>query len=383
MSASSSSTSTSSCSPLGAETGMIAAHSRSSDTASSCSATFAFDAASVFVTIATFFASRVLVELLVDEPVARADRLVRRARRSAMTSTSPSVDCTSELRRSPSRVRGRCRPGVSTRMSCPCSRCTMPRMARRVVCGFELVIATFSPTSAFVRVDLPTFGRPTIETNPARYSATVVPSFELARVEGRLGVDERLVAFDEDRGDALAPALGALGLEDQPRHGHALAPAAAAGRAPSRAGRPPSRRPRPRGRGRTARRARRRAAARSRGSGRRRGPRPAAASRSYSSEMSPTSSSIRSSRVTRPGDAAVLVDDHREVVRLELHLAQQRVGLHRVGHEHRRAHELADGEPLGVERALEPEPGEVAQVEDAGDVVGVALDHGDARVRRP
>ena len=139
-----------------------------------------------------------------------------------MTSTSPSVDCTSEFRRSPRSVRGRCRPGVSTRMSCPCSRCTMPRMARRVVCGFELVIATFSPTSAFVSVDLPTFGRPTIETNPARYSATVVPSFELARVEGRLGVDERLVAFDEDRGDALAPALGALRLEDQPRHGHAL-----------------------------------------------------------------------------------------------------------------------------------------------------------------
>ncbi len=40
-------------------------------------------------------------------------------------------------------------------------------MARRVVCGFELVIATFSPTSAFVSVDLPTFGRPTNETKPA------------------------------------------------------------------------------------------------------------------------------------------------------------------------------------------------------------------------
>jgi hypothetical protein len=41
-------------------------------------------------------------------------------------------------------------------------------MARRVVWGFELVIATFSPTRAFVSVDLPTFGRPTNETNPAR-----------------------------------------------------------------------------------------------------------------------------------------------------------------------------------------------------------------------
>jgi hypothetical protein len=43
----------------------------------------------------------------------------------------------------------------------------MPRMARRVVCGFELVIATFSPTSALVSVDLPTLGRPTKDTNPA------------------------------------------------------------------------------------------------------------------------------------------------------------------------------------------------------------------------
>jgi hypothetical protein len=41
-------------------------------------------------------------------------------------------------------------------------------MARRVVCGFELVIATFSPTRALVSVDFPTFGRPTIDTNPAR-----------------------------------------------------------------------------------------------------------------------------------------------------------------------------------------------------------------------
>ena len=32
-------------------------------------------------------------------------------------------------------------------------------------------------------------------------------------------------------------------------------------------------------------------------------------------------------------DSAVLVDDHREVVRLALHLLQQGVGLHRLGHE--------------------------------------------------
>ncbi len=52
--------------------------------------------------------------------------------------------------------------------SWPVVRCTMPRIARRVVCGFELVIATFSPTSALVSVDLPTLGRPTKVTNPDR-----------------------------------------------------------------------------------------------------------------------------------------------------------------------------------------------------------------------
>jgi hypothetical protein len=41
-------------------------------------------------------------------------------------------------------------------------------MARRVVCGFDEVMATFSPTRALVSVDLPTLGRPTNETNPAR-----------------------------------------------------------------------------------------------------------------------------------------------------------------------------------------------------------------------
>src|SRR5690349_22265660 len=278
--------------------------------------------------------------------------------RNAMTSTSPSVDCTSELRRSPRSVRGRCRPGVSTRISCPCGRWTMPRMARRVVCGFELVMATFSPTSAFVSVDLPTFGRPTIETNPARYSATMAPSLELPGLERGLRVDEGLVALDEDRRDALAPALGALGLEDEPRDRHALA-------------------------------------------GQRKVPellreQAAGAVDVLVLEVEAEELAELVDRQTgvhavasfaqlfhlrglavvlvgdvahelldqvleghEAGDAAVLVDDHREVVGLDLHLAQQRVGLHRVGHEHRGPHELADREALGIERALESEPSEV------------------------
>ena len=41
-------------------------------------------------------------------------------------------------------------------------------MSRRVVCGLSETIATFWPTSAFTRVDLPTFGRPTTATMPER-----------------------------------------------------------------------------------------------------------------------------------------------------------------------------------------------------------------------
>jgi hypothetical protein len=36
----------------------------------------------------------------------------------------------------------------------------MPQMRLRVVCGLLLTMAIFSPTSALVSVDLPTFGRP-------------------------------------------------------------------------------------------------------------------------------------------------------------------------------------------------------------------------------
>ncbi|MEU4827423.1 hypothetical protein AB0H37_36650 [Actinomadura sp. NPDC023710] len=39
-------------------------------------------------------------------------------------------------------------------------------MARRVVCGRLLVIATFVPTSAFINVDLPTLGRPMKQAKP-------------------------------------------------------------------------------------------------------------------------------------------------------------------------------------------------------------------------
>jgi hypothetical protein len=42
-------------------------------------------------------------------------------------------------------------------------------MTRLVVCGLEEVIATLVPTRAFINVDLPTFGLPTKQANPARW----------------------------------------------------------------------------------------------------------------------------------------------------------------------------------------------------------------------
>ena len=41
-------------------------------------------------------------------------------------------------------------------------------MMCRVVCGLVEVMAIFCPTIALVRVDLPAFGRPTKQANPAR-----------------------------------------------------------------------------------------------------------------------------------------------------------------------------------------------------------------------
>src|SRR5713226_8617702 len=41
-------------------------------------------------------------------------------------------------------------------------------MRLRVVCGLEVTIAIFCPTSRFTSVDFPTFGRPIMATNPDR-----------------------------------------------------------------------------------------------------------------------------------------------------------------------------------------------------------------------
>ena len=47
-----------------------------------------------------------------------------------------------------------------------------PQIRLRVVWGLLLTMATFSPTRALVRVDLPTLGRPQRVSIPQRFTAT-------------------------------------------------------------------------------------------------------------------------------------------------------------------------------------------------------------------
>ena len=53
-------------------------------------------------------------------------------------------------------------PGVSKKMICSVALLCMPRTRLRVVCGFWLVIESFVPSSAFIKVDFPAFGTPTM-----------------------------------------------------------------------------------------------------------------------------------------------------------------------------------------------------------------------------
>src|SRR6266702_434290 len=62
----------------------------------------------------------------------------------------------------------RCSPGVSKNAICIPGAVWTPRMRVRVVCGLGETMATFSPSTRLRRVDLPTLGRPTMATKPAR-----------------------------------------------------------------------------------------------------------------------------------------------------------------------------------------------------------------------
>ena len=65
-------------------------------------------------------------------------------------------------------------PGVSTMTSWASGLVTMPRTARRVVCGLSEVMAILLPTSALSSVDFPALGRPTKQAKPDRCAAAPV-----------------------------------------------------------------------------------------------------------------------------------------------------------------------------------------------------------------
>src|SRR5256884_1944182 len=88
------------------------------------------------------------------------------SRTRTTTSTPDAAALAVWFRRSPSAVRGRCTPGVSTITAWASGRLSTPRTWVRVVWGLSDTIETLVPTILFTRVDLPTLGRPTSVTKP-------------------------------------------------------------------------------------------------------------------------------------------------------------------------------------------------------------------------
>ena len=281
-----------------------------------------------------------------DEPIATAQGH-RRVDHEHTTSTSPSASVAVALRLVPS----------SAHAACGCRACRRTRSARRaalstprtcvrVVCGLSETIETFVPRMWLSSVDFPTFGRPTSVTNPDR-KLTATSSQRQARSSSSSSPGPTRGPRSPSRRDAAAVDLfdRELPLHVVDRLGR-LGHVVRACRARARR-RCPSRRvgmslP---------------SSSFSSSIGTRPLTRIAAVgqrlhlgldSMSYSSTISPTSSSIRSSSVDEPGGPAVLVDDDRHVELALLHLAHElghRLGL---GNEVRRADDRRYG--LGAAR---------------------------------
>src|SRR5690554_4130521 len=78
-------------------------------------------------------------------------------------------------------------PGVSTYTAWQVPAVLMPIMLCLVVCGLREVIASFCPRIWFIRVDLPTLGRPTTATKPARCSVCSVICITIINAKGGQG----------------------------------------------------------------------------------------------------------------------------------------------------------------------------------------------------
>ena len=81
-----------------------------------------------------------------------------------VTSTSLRLAAAVWVMRLSRRLRAAWMPGVSISTYCTGPLVMMPVMRLRVVWGFLVTMATFSPTRWLVRLDLPTLGRPTSAT---------------------------------------------------------------------------------------------------------------------------------------------------------------------------------------------------------------------------
>src|SRR5215469_8066086 len=111
-------------------------------------------------------------------------------------------------------------PGVSTKTTCASPGIvSTPWMEVRVVCGLSATIATFCPITAFSRVDLPAFGRPTSDTNPER---NLLMSDGLRPVDAHLAYTQ-FVTGQHFHANAVAfHKLALLGYVSQP-FGHQAA----------------------------------------------------------------------------------------------------------------------------------------------------------------
>ena len=133
---------------------------------------------------------------------------------SSAASAAVELLLTRRAMRAVSASRGRCTPGRSTSTSWQSPLWCTPRIARRVVCGRSETIATFSPTTALMNVDLPTLGRPASATKPLR--VTSAPREQLALEREHLAVVGLVVHAEQMQHpvhDRLAQVDGVLGAD--------------------------------------------------------------------------------------------------------------------------------------------------------------------------
>src|ERR1041385_1410389 len=122
---------------------------------------------------------------------------------SITASTPATASSARRFNRSPRGVLGRWYPGVSVNTIWRSGPVRTPRTGYLVVCGLFETMATFVPTIALIRLDLPVLGRPTTATTPER---KVIPGRE-GRTR-RAGGRRASTSFDPRRTDRKSGVEG-------------------------------------------------------------------------------------------------------------------------------------------------------------------------------